>query len=484
LLTESLMLALMGSGLGLWIAYGGIRFIRTLEIPSDPPIALSPQLDGRVLLFSLIAAILSALVFGLAPALQSLRAELVPALKASSAGMTAGGRRTIGRNILVVAQIALTMVLLVATGMLIDGFRHTLVMNPGFSAEHRLMMEFNTALVRDTPEQSRDFYEKLVQQGKTVAGIKSVTLARSIPFMPDQYMVSVAPEGYQMPKGQETESMFANIVDENYFDTMKSEIVEGRAFTADDKESSRRVAIVNEEFAKDYWPKQEALGKRFRMNDANGPWVEVVGVAKTSKYLFVGEQPTKFAYLPFAQNRVSQMLLIAQAEGDAAAMATPLRRVVQGIDANQPVFNVRTLSNFYQLRAIAVPLMILEWVGAMGLAGLTLALVGLYGLIAYSVSRRTQEIGVRMAIGASKGDVLKMVLREGLWLSGIGIVVGGIAALLASRLLAAGLVGLAMMNVATFVVVPILLIGVTMVACYVPARRASMVDPMVALHYE
>ena len=177
--------------------------------------------------------------------------------------------------------------------------------------------------------------------------------------------------------------------------------------------------------------------------------MEVVGVSKTSKYLFVGEQPMKFVYLPFAQNPISQMLLIVQTESDAASVATPMRQIAQGLDANQPVFNLRTLSSFYQQRAIAVPMMLTEWVGAMGVAGLTLALVGLYALIAYSVSRRTQEIGVRIAIGASKGDVLKMVLREGLLLSGIGILIGGFAATMASRLLAAGLVGLATMNAAT-----------------------------------
>jgi macrolide transport system ATP-binding/permease protein len=483
LLTESLLLAFLGGALGLWIADLGIRFFRTIQVPSDPPITISPQLDTRVLLFSLLAAIASAVLFGMAPALQSLKTQLVPALRASSAGVTLRGR-TLGRNVLVVAQVALSMVLLVASGMLLDGFRKVLVFNPGFSTDHRLLTEFDTSLVRYTSERSRDFYRKLTGGARALPGVRSVTLAHSIPFMPDQWGASIVPEGYELPKGQDTDSMFGNIVDEHYFDTMKTEIVRGRAFTPDDKDGSRLVAVVNEEFTKTYWPNQEPLGKRFRLNDTKGPWIEIVGVTKTAKYLFVGETPTKFLYLPFAQNENTRMLMVVETNGDPNAIAKPIRDLVQSLDANQPMFNVRTLSSVYQQRAIDVPLMITEVVGTMGLLGLTLALIGLYGLIAFSVSRRTQEIGIRMAIGANKRDILAMILRQGLTLSLLGVLVGGAATFVVARLLAAGLVGLGGMSLVTFVVVPLLLIAVTMAACYIPARRASLVDPMVALRYE
>jgi predicted permease len=483
LLTESLLLSLLGGALGLWIGYGGILFLQTIRIPNDPPITVSPRLDARVLIFSIGAAVLSAVLFGLVPALRSLKTELVPALKASSAGLTVRGR-TIGRNVLVVGQVALSMVLLVAAGMLLDGFRKMLRVDPGFSTDHRLMIELDTSLVRYTPGQTRDFYRKLADHARAVPGVRSATLARSIPFLPNQFATSVAPEGYQFPKGQDTDSLVANIVDEQYFATMKTQIIRGRAFTPDDKDESRRVAIVNEEFAKSYWPNQEPLGKRFRLNSPKDPLLEVVGLTKTAKYLFVGETPTKFLYLPFAQNQNSQMLLIVQTDGDPASIATPMREVVQGIDANQPVFNVRTLDSFYQQRAVAVPWMIVELVTTLGLLGLTLAVIGLYGLIAYSVSRRTQEIGIRMAIGANKRDVLKMIIRQGLTLSLLGIAVGGLASIAVARLLAAGLAGLGSMSPVTFVAVPILLVLVTLTACYIPARRASLVDPMVALRYE
>lgn len=483
LLTESLLLSLIGGALGLWFAYGGIRFLQTIQIPSDPPIVITPRLDVRVLLFSLLAAISSALIFGLAPALQSLKMDLVPALKASRAGLTVPGR-TIGRNALVIGQVALSMLLLIATGMLLDGFRKILVSDPGFSSDHRMLQEFDTSLVRYTPDKTRDFYRLLVDRTRTLPGVRFATLARSIPFMPDQYMTSIVPEGYELPKGQDTDTLFANIVDEHYFDTMRTEIVRGRAFTADDKDGSRRVAIVNEEFAKSYWPNQEPLGKRFRLNDAKGPWLEVVGVAKTAKYLFVSEPATKFLYLPFAQNQSTLMLMVVETTGNPSAIAAPIREIAQSIDPNQPVFNVRTLSSFFQQRAVTVPLMITETVGTMGLLGLTLAVIGLYGLMAYSVSRRTQEMGIRMVVGATQVDVQKMILRQGLTLASLGIAIGGAASFAVTRVLAAGFLGLGTVNPLTFVLVPVLLVLVTMAACYIPARRASVVDPMVALRDE
>jgi predicted permease len=483
LLTESLLLALLGGALGLWIAYGGIAFLQTIKIPSDPPITITPRLDARVLLFSVIAAVISAVVFGLAPALRSLKTDLVPALKANSGGLTVGGR-TIGRNVLVVGQIALSMVLLVAAGMLLDGFRKMLAADPGFGIDHRLMLALDTSLVRYTPQQTRDFYRKLIDQTRGLTGVRSASLARSIPFTPEQFATSVVPEGYQFPKGQTSDSMLGNIIDDRYFDTMNISVERGRAFTADDKEGSRRVAIVNEDFAKAYWPNQDALGKRFRLDDANHPWLEIVGVTKTGKYLFSGETPTKFIFLPFAQKPSNQMLLIVQTAGDPAPAVAQVRDVVRDIDANQPIFNVRTLETFYQERAVAVPLMIAELITTMGLVGLTLALVGLYGLIAYSVSRRAQEIGIRMAIGASKQNVLRMIIRQGLTLSLLGIAVGGVATIAVARVLAAGLAGLGSMSPVTFIVVPILLVLVTLAACYIPAHRATTVDPMIALRYE
>jgi len=484
MLSESLLLALTGAALGLWVGFAGISYLQSIPISTEPPITITLRMDMRVLLFSLGAAVISAILFGLVPALRSLKTDLVPALKSATAGST-GSNRTIGRNILVVSQVALSMVLLVAAGMLLDGFRKLLVLDPGFRTDHRLMLNFDTSLVRYTPEQSRNFYKQLKDQTRNVSNVRSVALARSIPYTPNQYSASVVPEGYEFPKAQASDSLFANIVDEHYFDTMDTPVVRGRAFTADDKDGTRRVAIVNEEFAKSYWPNQEPLGKRFHLNDARGPWIEVVGVTKTGKYLFVGETPFKFFYLPFAQNPSSEMLLLVRTSGgDPAGVAAPIRAIVQGLDANQPVYNVNTLDMFYQQRAVAVPMMVITLVTCMGLIGLVLALVGLYGLMAYSVGRRTREIGIRIAVGADRNQVLKMVIRQGLILAVTGVAIGSAATFGLARLIAAGLIGLGKLSPATFIAVPALLLAVTLVACYIPARRASRVDPITALRYE
>jgi predicted permease len=483
LLLESLVLALLGGLLGVVLGYAGIRFLQRIQVPTDLPVVISVQLDHRVLAFSLIAALVSALFFGLMPALQSTKMGLVPALKAGGQGLR-GRRRTIGRNILVVGQVALSMALLVAAGMLVDAVGKTLTFDPGFRTDHLLMMEFDTALVRYTDEQTREFYRSLRDRASALPGVRSVAMTCYVPFSPNGYGKSVVPEGYEFPKGRDSASTPGAVVDEHYFDTMKMAIVRGRGFTAGDKAGARRVAVVNEEFARSYWPKQDPIGKRFRLNDSKGPWLEVVGLTRTSRYFFIAEPPMKFLYLPFSQEQNSRMSLIVETFADPATIAMPLRAVVRGIDPNQPIYNVRTFSSFYEQRAIAVAMTLMQVVATMGLLGLTLALIGLYGLIAYSVSRRTQEIGIRMAIGADRVEVLKMVLRQGFVLVLAGIAAGGALSVVVARMLAIGLAGLGTPNPITYVVVPIALLLITLAACYIPARRASLIDPIRALRYE
>jgi putative ABC transport system permease protein len=345
-------------------------------------------------------------------------------------------------------------------------------------------MEFDTSLVRYTNAQAHDFYRDLLDRARSLSQIRAVALASTVPLSPQQDGENVVPEGHQFPKGQVNVSILDSVVDENYFDVMHTPIVRGRAFTASDKQGAPLVAIVNEQFAKQYWPNQDAIGKRLRIDSKKDEWLQIVGVTKTGKYTFVGEPPMPFLYLPFAQNERKSMTLFAETFGDPAAATTPLREVVHSLDPNQPIFNVRTLEDFYEIRTISVTRMIVEVVGAMGASGLALALIGLYGLVAYSVAQRTREIGVRMAIGAARSDVLKMVMRQGLILAVAGIGAGGLISIAVSRALTAGLIGLGSPNPATYVLVPIVLLLVTLASCYIPAFRASRVDPIVALRYE
>jgi putative ABC transport system permease protein len=483
LLTESLLLALLGGAAGIALGYAGIRFLETIQIPTDLPISISPQLDSRVLVFSLICALASAIVFGLVPALQSSKPDLIPALKNADSGQPVRSRLR-GRNALVIGQVAMSMILLIAAGMLLDGFRHALVLDPGFRIDHIATMQFDTSLVRYSDQQSHDFYRNLVDKARGIAGAKEVALASTIPLSPGFETQGIAPEGHQFPKGQSFARVMINVVDDKYFEVMQTPLIEGRAFTAEDKRETPRVAVVNEEFAKTYWPGQDAVGKRLRLQSAKDDWVQIVGVTKTGRYVYTGEPPTAYLYLPFAQNPRQSMYLLTNSYGPPAALIAPLRQLAHTLDPDQPVFNVRTMEDFYQVRAISVLRILAEVVGTMGTVGLSLALIGLYGLMAFSVARRTREIGIRMAIGARRSQVLSMVLRQGLVLSVAGICIGGAISIAVSRLLTAGLIGLGHPNSGTYVIVPMLLFLVTMASCYLPALRASRVDPMVALRYE
>src|SRR5437870_1480767 len=449
----------------------GVRTELQARVQSSPPDA---SLIG--MLMALVAVVLIIACANVAN-LQLGRARARTREVAIRIGLGLSSTRLVG-------QVALSMILLIATGMLMDGFRKILVLNPGFRTDHLLTMELDTSLVRYTQAQTRNFYKDLLNRASAVPGVRVVTLGKVMPLAPSQDMETFIPEAYQFPKGQVNASAFASIVDENYFDVMQTPIIRGRTFSANDKEAAPLVAIVNQQFADTYWPREDPIGKRLQLKSKEDQWAQVVGVTKTGKYTFLGESPTPFLYPPFSLTQATRMVMCTDTMGDPASVVAPLRQIVHDLDANQPVFNVRTFANFYQQRAIAIPRMIMEIVGTMGAMGLTLALIGLYGLVAYSVGRRTREIGLRMAVGASQSDILRMVLRQGLVLSLAGIGVGGVAAIAVARLMAAGLIGLGTPNPATYVLVPMILLLVTLASCYVPALRASRVDPMVALRYE
>jgi len=481
LLIESLVLALSGCALGLGFAHAGVRLLQKVRAPAEVRVVIAPQVDGRVLLVSLLAAAASALVFGLAPAWRSLKTDLVPALKNTESGQ--GGRqRLIGRSALVVTQIALAMVLLIVTAGILDGFRKVLVTDPGFRTDHLLLAGLDTSTVGYSSTRTKAFYRRLEDRVRTLPGVASAALTSAVALDRGGDISAVIPEGYAPPRGRETVTVYTAVVDEGYFATMRIGILRGRGFTADDREDSGRVAVVNQEFATTYWPGQSAIGKRFRLNGRDGPWIEVVGLTKTGKYLFVAEPPTPYIYLPFAQHeRAAVSLLVESAAADAAPLAGPVRDAVRDLDPDQPVIGVRTYASLYLNRGIQVPLVTLQVVGVIGGIGLALALMGLYGLVTYSVARRTREIGLRMAIGADRGDVSRMVLRQGFMLALKGIAAGGVVSIGVVRLVAAGMAGLGAPSLWNYLAVPVMLVGLTLAASYIPARRAATIDPLIAL---
>lgn len=485
LVTESLLTALAGGVVGLGVGYAGMMLFRQIELPTDLPVLLGFRMDHRALLFSLAVSVASAVLSGMLPALQATRADLTAVIKAGDVSAPGRPRRRWGRMVLVGGQVAVSVVLLTVALFMYRGFRAQLAAGPGYRTDHLLMMSFDTSLVRYTGEQSEKFFEEVADRAREVPGVSRVAMATSVPMGSDGVGVEpIAPEGFQFPADKENAAVLSVRVDEHYFDVLGLTLLRGRAFTAEDAAGRPKVAIVNETFARHYWPDEDPVGKRFRLV-RDGTWVEVVGLAKTSKYLFIAEPPTEFVYFPYRQRRPDEMVMILQSAGDPAALAAPLREMVHRLDANLPIYNVRTMEDFYRMRATSIFNVLITTVGGMGLMGLGLAIVGLYALVAYAASRRTREIGIRMAIGADQAAVLKMVLGQGLVLAIVGLVVGLAASVGAGQLLAAAFPsGDDQRDLGTLVIVIPIVLAVTFLAAYVPARRASRASPVLALRQE
>ena len=488
LITESVFLAGAGGLLGIAFGYGAVRLFRLLKLPADPPVPAPFEFDGRIAMVGVVAALVSAVLFGLLPAVQATRADLTAAMKATDAGAW-GWRRQRGRTVLVGGQVAVSVVLLVVALFVYRGFEQRFAGGPGYRLDHLLTMGFDTRFVRYTEAQARRFFESVADRARLTPGVKSATLSSVLP-MEGAAALTIVPEGFRFPAGIDTASVLSADVDERYFETLGLTILDGRGFRATDAAGTPIVAVVNEQVAGHYWPRQDPLGKRFRLDGANGPWAEVVGVVKTSKYLFIMEPPREFVYLAFRQRPVRQGYLIAESAGDPAALAAPLREMVRRLDAGQPIFNVRTMEAFYDLRITSQLTMVAGLIIAMGTMALALSVVGLYGLVAHAVGRRTREIGIRMAIGAARFEVLRMVLRQGMALAVAGLGIGLLASVGVGQLLGAvfpdggGPGGDGRIDLLAFPIVAAAVLAVTFVASYVPARRASRVNPTEALRHE
>ena len=485
LLVENLLLALGGGTAGILVAYAGTSFFNSIPIPGDVPLAFHVSVDQRMLLFTIAASLVSTFVFGLTPALQTTRLNLVTALKAADAD-SAGRRRLWGRNLIVAGQVALSLVLLLVSAVLLQGFRDELLQGPGFRTDHLWLTSFDTQPLHYTEEQTRRFYKDLLEKTRLAPGVRSAVLMSGVPMLGGG-AVQLVPEGYTLPRGQQALAIPNFYVSDGYFKTLGIPIVRGREFLDSDRADTPRVAVVNQFFADHYWPRQDAVGKTFHLKNSTGPIVQIVGIAKMSKYFWIAEPPLDFLYLPYTQDNQPAMTITAEsAAPDAALLAPVLRDVASRIDPDMPVTSARTMQDYYTQRAIKTPHILSQTVAGLGTMGLVLAMVGLYGLIAYSVSRRRREIGLRMAIGADRSQVVRMVLRQGLVLGSIGVAVGLVIGFFVCRAIVsvAWVATFDHLNYALFPAVAIPLLLITLGATFGPARRASLVDPMRALRDE
>ncbi|MGA2736336.1 MAG: ABC transporter permease [Bryobacteraceae bacterium] len=481
LLTESLVIAAVGGALGLLVAMAGVQLFSQIKISIDMPVVLDVRLDPRVLLFTLMVSVVSALLFGLAPALQSSHPDLVPALK-SGKGDDGKRRRLLGRNTLVMAQVAGALLLLVCATQAYRGASMVVSAPPGFRASHLLMASFNPTLAKYTPDQTKGFYKLLLEKVRNLTGVKSAALAQAAPLMPGSGASRLVPEGVRLPPGSEAVGVMSNTVSEGYFDTVNVPMVKGRAFEASDRAGSRPVAIVNEAFARKYYPNQNPIGKRLRLKGATDEVLEIVGVARQSKYEDLVEPPIEYLYRPLSQNPQQAMTVMVATAGPSTGAAGPLRDIVRSLDAGQPMYGVRTMEEVFEERANELGIFT-EAIGAMGLLGLTLAMVGLYGLMSYSVSLRAREIGIRMAVGAGRSGVLHMIMKQGMVLAAAGASIGLLLCLLASRVASFAL-GVPGFNLPFVALVTAGLVAAAGLGAYAPARRASRMDPNAVLRQE
>ncbi|MBA2340497.1 MAG: ABC transporter permease [Pyrinomonadaceae bacterium] len=482
LLTESILLALVGGAFGLIVVLWLTELPLWFSLPTPVPIALDFSPDARVLLFALCFSILTGLIFGIAPALQATRADVLPALKDESATASFTPRRFSLRNLLVVAQVAVSLVLLVGAGLFLRSLGNAQSIDVGFRADNVLIMTPEVGIQGYTEAKGAEFYRQLIERVGTLPGVEAVSLAEMVPLGFSSQRGSVEIEGRASQPGEDNEYNF-NTVSPGYFETMNIKLVAGRDFTVSDREGAPGVVIINEAFARLFWPNQNPLGKRLSREGAEGPFLEVIGVARDAKYNTLGEDTLPYFYQPFWQHYRSEMTLQVRSVGDPRTLLAPVREQIRLLDKNLPVSNVRTL-NEHLSGALLLPRIGAGLLGAFGFLALLLASVGLFGVMSFSVARRTREIGIRMALGARGADVLKLVLREGMTLVIVGVCLGLAASFALTRAMTSLLYGVSATDPLTFAGVALLLTSVALVASYIPARRASKVDPMIALRYE
>jgi putative ABC transport system permease protein len=485
LLTESMMLAVLGGALGVLLAWWGLRLLVDLS-PANIPRIENIRLDGRVLWFTLGLSLLTGLIFGLAPALQTTHLKLSETLKDGGRAGAGGRSAQRIRGILVVAEVALTLALLVCAGLLVRSFWRLQQVDPGFKTDNLLTLRLTLPRSRYRDgAQAVAFFEQLQERLAALPGVVSASVATDIMLRKlatsSNFTIENRP---QDPSELALELPFDRVLP-NYFQTMGIQLLRGRAFTAQDGRDSPRVAIVNETFVKRYFPNDDPIDKRFTFGDAgpNAQWITIVGVVRDTKRQGI-DQPIRIeSWMPLAQSPAGSMDVVLRTTGDPLALSQAAREAVWSLDRDLPIPRIQTMEQNLSARVAQRRLNMLL-LGVFALVALVLAAVGIYGVMSYAVTQRKNEIGIRTAMGAQTRDVLRLVLGEGMKLALAGVALGLIATLALTRLMASLLFGVNATDPLTFAAIAGLLIGVALMACLIPAWRATKVDPMVALRYE
>lgn len=497
LLTESVLLALIGGAFGVLVAFGGLRLLHYALPPAGPgeiPHSAGIGIDWRVLVFTIGVSLLTGILFGLAPALQISRSHLSESLKEGSRGSTSGRRSHLVRSGLVVSEVALSLMLLVGAGLLLRSFVILLTQDLGFNPSNVLTMQVWLP-ANHYPEEARviDYFQQATDR---IAALPSVESASAIDFLPLTRWTSFCNfdiAGRTPPSEKEPFTSHYRVIDWRYFRTMGTPVKEGRGFAASDTANSQPVAIINQALAQRYWPNQNPLGKLIRIHhqspvptydaDKQAGWLTIVGVVASTQDWEWGESQLPLLYLPFVQNPSRLMRFVVRSHGDISALTAGVRHVTASIDPDQPVTDVHTMDGLLaaalsQRRLSMTLLVIFAAIASI------LAAIGIYGVLAYAVTQRWHEIGIRMALGAEPRDVLRMVVGDGMRLAGLGLAIGLVASLVLMRYLRSELYGVKSSDPLTFVCVAVGLLLVAFAACYFPARRATKVDPLAALRYE
>jgi putative ABC transport system permease protein len=477
LLTENLVLSLAGGLGGIGIAYGGVRWFATAA-PDVLPVIGRITLNTSVLAFAGLVTLTTGLVFGLAPAWSATRTRLQEALTIRS---DFGVVRMRAHNAVVVAQIALCVVLLVSAGLLTRSLVALSGVNPGFDPNQVLTMQFRLpAATYDTEEKIAAMFTRTIAEVRGVPGVRHAALVRATPLNGNGEFVPYDVDGIAEDP-QRLPAAHRNIVSDGFFETMRIPVLGGRDFSAQDRRTTMPVAIVNEQLAKKIAPAGSALGKQLRLSPAEGtPWMTIVGVVGNAKHFRLSEDQPDQVYVPYTQMPLIFTELVTRADGDPMVVAKAVQAAIWRVDRDQPVWRIRPLTVSIE-NQLGSRTFMMRLLASFAVLALVLAAVGVYGVMSYAVARRTHEMGIRMALGAAGREVVGMVLRQGMRTIGIALAIGMAASVAATRLLETQLFGVEPTDPVTFAVAPLILAAIALVACYLPARRASRVDPLVAL---